>query len=122
MKKKSKNEAIVYFITMGLIVAVDLLTGVLCGFIASVALIAKRSKDMDVQELEKSTDKVTFKFSGKASFLQIPKISTILHDLEQKHITIDLKDMTYVDWAVEEQLASWRDIQSKRGIKAEIVK
>ena len=86
MIKKSKNEAIVYFVTMGLIVAVDLLTGVVCGFIVSVALIAKRSKDLEVQEVDKSSDKVTYKFSGKASFLQIPKISTILSDLEQKNV------------------------------------
>jgi len=120
--KKSKSEAVVYFVTMGLIVCVDLLTGVVAGFICSVALIARRSKELNLEKVESGEKEIKFTFKGQASFLQIPKISKALHGLTHRSVTIDLKNLNYLDWAVEEQLNSWKDIQSQRGMNVSIVR
>tara|TARA_B100000925_G_scaffold38262_1_gene25053 strand:+ start:9928 stop:11382 length:1455 start_codon:yes stop_codon:yes gene_type:complete len=120
--KKSKTEAIVYFVTMGLIVCVDLLTGVVAGFICSIFLIAKMPKNLELEKVDSGENGVEFKLKGQASFLQIPKISKVLEELTQKSVTIDMKGLSYVDWAVEEQIQSWKKIQEQRGTKVSLNK
>jgi MFS superfamily sulfate permease-like transporter len=114
--QKSKTEAVVYFITMGLVVCVNLLTGVLVGFVCSLFLIAKKPSRLGLETVETSTDKVEFKLSDQASFVSIPKISKALGRLKKGSITIDLKSLTYIDWAVEEQINSWKKTQEQRGL------
>jgi MFS superfamily sulfate permease-like transporter len=121
--KKSKYEAVVYFVTMGLIVSIDLLTGVVVGFLASVALIAKRSKNLKVEALEddQNAEIIHLKLKGEASFLQIPKITKLLSETEKKNITVDCQELEYLDWAMEEQLKNWEEVQEQRGVKAKVL-
>lgn len=120
--QKSKSEALIYFVTFGLIVTVDLLTGVVAGFITSVFVLAHKLQSLEIEVLEHD-EEVTIHLKGTASFLNVPKISEQLSKGKlDKKVTICLKNLNYMDWAVEEQIHQWKDIHEKSGGKAEIRK
>jgi MFS superfamily sulfate permease-like transporter len=119
--KRSKAEALIYFVTFGLIVSVDLLTGVIVGFLTSVAVLVHKLHSLEVHRVENEND-ITVSFKGTASFLQVPKISMHLSNVPtNKSVTLHLGGLNYLDWAVEEQLTAWKDIQVKKGIDAQII-
>ena len=64
---------------------------------------------------------IHLKLKGEASFLQIPKITKLLSETEKKSITVDCQDLEYLDWAMEEQLKNWEEIQEQRGVKAKVL-
>lgn len=119
--KKSKSEAIIYFTTLILIVAIDLLTGVVVGFIFSIALLAKKSKDLIVETNSKE-NKFTLKLSGEASFMQIPRMSIVFSQIKtEKQVDINTTALTSKDWAFEENI-NQKIIELKaRGIKASLI-
>ena len=123
--KKSKNEAIIYFVTFGLIVSVDLLTGVVAGFITSLFLLAKANKGLKIKE-NLNNGSAVFKLEGNASFLQIPKISNLIYNPKflngLSSVTLDISNLKYIDWAVEEQLESYKILQEKNGVPTSIQK
>jgi len=119
--KKSKSEAIIYFVTLSLIVSVDLLTGVVVGFIFSIALLAKRSKKLKVETVTKE-NKFTLKLSGEASFMQIPRMSLVFAEIEKEnHVVINTQDLTSKDWAFEENINQKLMELEARGIKTNLV-
>ena len=67
--KKSKAEAAIYFVTLSLIVAVDLLTGVVIGFVCSLFLLAKRSKHLVVKTTSEN-DSMTLSLEAKLHFFK----------------------------------------------------
>ena len=118
--KKNKSEALIYFVTFGLIVAVDLLTGVVAGFVVSVFVLAHKLQSLEIEMIEHE-DEVQIQLKGNATFLNVPKISQHLSNGKtDKKVTVCLKDLSYIDWAVEEQINQWKDIHEKSGGKAEI--
>lgn len=119
--KKSKAEALIYGVTLFTIVSVDLLTGVVLGFITSVAVLIHKLQSLEIEKQE-SEEEVKITFRGSASFLQIPKISSSLPETSQKSkkVVVDLSPLNYMDWAVEEQINSWKEIASKKGNVIEI--
>lgn len=118
--KKNKSEALIYFVTFGLIVTVDLLTGVVAGFITSVFVLAHKLQSLEIEMIEHE-DEVRIHLKGNASFLNVPKISEHLSNGQtDKKVTVCLKDLSYMDWAVEEQINQWKDIHEKSGGEAEI--
>ncbi len=119
--KKSKTEAAVYFVTLALIVSVDLLTGVVIGFIASLFLIAKLPKKFQA-ETKSDENEMTVNLSGEASFLQIPGFSKLFRELGgTKQITINTKGLTSKDWAFEENLEQKAMELETSGIKTKII-
>lgn len=119
--KKSKSEAAIFFVTFGLIVSVDLLTGVVVGFVTSVAVLLHKLHQIEVHRHE-TEEEVTLTFKGTASFLQVPVISKSLpNELNGKTVTLNLDQLDYIDWAVEEQLKSWKEQHEKQGAKLRLV-
>lgn len=117
---KGKSETFVYVITFVLIVSVDLLTGVVVGFLTSIAFLTYQLVNLDVHTTE-SNDKTHIKLKGTASFLHVPKISDSLKVASKtQNVVIDVEELRYLDWAVEDQLISWVDIQKGLGYKVEL--
>lgn len=120
--KKNKSEALIYFVTFGLIVTVDLLTGVIAGFVTSVFVLAHKLQKLEVEKNELE-DKIILAFKGTASFLHVPKISEEFSthvQSNEKLVVVDLDQLSYMDWAVEEQVNQWKDLFTKAGGKVEI--
>lgn len=119
--KKSKSETIIYFVTLSLIVSVDLLTGVVIGFICSVALLAKRSKNLIVETSSKE-NKFTLTLAGEASFMQIPRMANIFSEIEnEKHVEINTSGLTSKDWAFEENIEQKVMELEAQGIKTDLI-
>ena len=118
--KKNKSEALIYFVTFGLIVGVDLLTGVVAGFVVSVFVLAHKLQSLEIEMIEHD-DEIKIHLRGNASFLNVPKISKHLaNGSTDKKVTVCLKDLSYIDWAVEEQITQWKDLHEKSGGTAEV--
>lgn len=120
--KKSRNEAIVFTITFILIVSVDLLTGVIVGFVASLAVLAFRLSRLEIEKIENDHE-IRIRFSGRASFLQVPQVSDALsQDSGDKKFIVDLTNLQFMDLAIEEQIDSWKIEQEKTGTPNEIIR
>jgi MFS superfamily sulfate permease-like transporter len=119
--RKSRSESIIYFVTLSLIVSVDLLTGVVIGFICSIALLAKRSKNLQVKTTSER-NMFTLNLKGEASFMQIPRMTNIFTEIEaEKSVTIDTRELTSKDWAFEENIQQKCIELESRGIKTLLI-
>lgn len=119
--QKNKAEALIYFVTFGLIVTVDLLTGVVAGFVTSVFVLAHKLQNLEIEVTEKD-EEISIQLKGTASFLSVPKISEQLAKGKMdKKVTVCIKHLNYMDWAVEEQINQWKDIHEKSGGQAQIL-
>lgn len=119
--KKSKAEAGIYFVTFATIVSVDLLTGVILGFMTSIAVLVYKLQKLEIN-VEEKDNVVHVNFAGAASFLQVPQIDGMLSQAEKenKEIVVDVSNLKYMDWAVEEQINSWKDINEKKGNQVKV--
>ncbi|MDA8792074.1 SulP family inorganic anion transporter [Bacteriovoracaceae bacterium] len=119
---KSKTEFMVFLITFLLIISVDLLAGVVSGFIVSVIFTIKNLKSFELTT-EENGNKVDFIFKGTASFLHIPRIAKVLHNEGhmKKEVVLNIKNLTYKDWAIEEEISMWVDLRQKLGLTSDII-
>lgn len=115
--KANKREFSIFMVTFLFIVFTDLLTGVVAGFIFSIAILAFDLSKLDV-DTEENEESATLQLHGSASFLQVPKVARALTFSESKReITLDLRNLKYMDSAIEEQIEEWKKEQDKKGIK-----
>jgi MFS superfamily sulfate permease-like transporter len=103
------GEAAIYAVTVGTIVAVDLLTGVLAGVALSVLKLAYTFSHLAVRvEDDPDRRRAVLHFRGTATFISLPKLAaaleTVPHDREL-HVRLD--DLGYIDHACLELLLSW---------------
>lgn len=119
--KKSRSEALIYFTTLSLIVGVDLLTGVVVGFVVSLMALTYKLIGLEITH-DESEEEMKITLKGTASFLHVPKISNALKQADsKKKVVLSLDSLEYLDWAVEEQLSSWKEINTKQGRDTTIV-
>lgn len=84
-----KGEAMVFFITLVGIVATDLLTGVIVGYVVSVLVTRNVFSKLNI-EVVSGENQHTVELSGSASFLQLPKLAAAIESLP-------LKDQVMID-------------------------
>ena len=123
MYKESKTEFAVLAVTLGTIVAVDLLTGVIAGFVISVFVLALQNLDHSIIiDHEQGEQIITIK--GRASFLNLPSMSNNLQAIKHNGdpITIDVSGMDYMDTAVQEKLEDWQQKLEANGHRVKMIK
>jgi MFS superfamily sulfate permease-like transporter len=120
--QREKMEAIVYLISFSLIVSIDLLTGVVVGFVISVLMTVRNLKKLEFEKVDEG-NKVKLILKGTASFLHIPQLVEFLHhqDIQEKDVSLHLCHLEYSDWAVEEEIHSWTKLREKQGLESSIV-
>lgn len=117
----NRREFVIFAVTFTLIATVDLLTGVICGFITSVALLAAKLSRLEIEE-NHNGESSEIKLKGNASFLHVPKMGKVLHfEDHPTELTLNLQELTYIDQAIEEQIDDWKSQQAKNGVKVKIV-
>ena len=114
-----RGEVLVYLITMGTIVATDLLTGVLTGLGAAAVKLLWSATHLQVdRNVEGKTVRVVVR--GAATFLRLPRlartIETIPHGLE---VSVHL-EVSQIDHACLEMLQNWERQYRRLGGTAEI--
>jgi len=101
-----KEELMYMVATTIVVVAVDLLWGVIFGFaVAVVSNMIRGSRSIKAKaEVETSGDNVTLKLQGAHGFLNFVSMRGILDKLPPgKKLTIDYSDVTYMDHTVHER-------------------
>ena len=109
--KENRIEAGIFLITMVVIVAEDLLTGVVTGIVLSAVKLLARFSQLDVHVLKDdsaSERRTTIKLVGAATFIRLPKLASRLEKVDVgADLHIDVSEMDYIDRACMELLQSW---------------
>lgn len=116
------KTSIIFFVTFSLTIGVDLLVGVLAGFVTAILILVFDVLKFDLNIEEQGTNKV-LKFKGKLSFLDLPVISKKLagEDLSQfTNLEICLREVEYLDPAIDEHLSELKEKLEAKGHRIKI--
>lgn len=109
--KENRIEAGIFFITMAVIVAEDLLTGVVTGIVLSAVKLLARFSQLDVHvKKDGPADKcrTTIRLVGAATFIRLPKLASCLEKVDPgADLHVDVHEMDYIDRACMELLQNW---------------
>jgi len=108
MGRYGRSEVVIYFITVILIVSVDLLTGVLAGIAFSIAKLLYIFGHLDVKVTKGQGRRTDISLHGAATFLALPKLASAIESVpDDCELHIHLDGLAYVDHAVLDLLISW---------------
>lgn len=111
LAKRGWTEVAIYVATAGMIVATDLLIGVLVGIGLSIAKLIYIFARLEV-ELEESTDHVRWELHlrGSATFLRLPKLAEALERVPANaELHVDVSQLDYIDAACLDLLDNWAE-------------
>jgi MFS superfamily sulfate permease-like transporter len=99
--KENRTEALVFVITAGTIVGMDLLAGVVTGLLVSMFVLLIRFSHLEVTRAEPTAGEVVLNFSGAATFIRLPVIAKELDALPQGlRVKLNLEAVQLIDHAV----------------------
>lgn len=107
--KVSKPDGVICLITLGLVVGVDLLTGVVVGIACTAArlLYTFARLDIDTEEIP-GENRTNLNLRGAATFLALPRLTEVLDQVSPTtELHVSLKNLTYVDHSCLEQFINW---------------
>ncbi|WP_315855043.1 SulP family inorganic anion transporter [Chenggangzhangella methanolivorans] len=110
--------AAVWAATLILVVAVDLLTGVLVGLaLAMVEIVPHlRKRYLVVHTGEEKDGSVSVRLAGSATFLQLPQLEKALADVPAgTDVKLETRRLDYIDHTTREMLTEWADRRSNGG-------
>ena len=105
----------IYAVTLVVIVAEDLLTGIVCGLLLSLVSIVYSMTHLviDVQRID---DSVVANLEGAATFLRLPKLIDQLEQLpEDLHVHVHVAKLNYIDHACLDAIAAWEKQRQGKG-------
>lgn len=101
-----KSEAAIYIITIGGVVFINLLAGVVIGFGLSIIRLLWQVHSGQVEHIENDNES-KFIFHGEFSFMNLPRIAHILESKTLgKKLVLDMSHVVYMDHAIEELIES----------------
>ncbi len=102
-----KFEVLVYFVTLGTVVATNLLEGVIAGTVLSLAHLLYTLSNLKGESREEG-GVVKLHLKGSATFLSLPKLVTIMERQPLgRDLHISVEDLSYIDHSCLELLHSW---------------
>ncbi len=113
----SKSEVVIYGITVATIVAVDLLSGIIAGLVASALKLLYTFSHLEAR-LEVDEEKRTARLSleGAATFIRLPKLASVLEEVPPDvELHVDFEHLTYIDHACLDLLLDWAKQHEKTG-------
>lgn len=116
------KTSLIFFSTFTLTVTVDLLAGVVAGFVVAVGILVFDVLKFDLEIMQQGENKV-LKFKGKLSFLDLPVISKKLagENLEDlTNLEICLQEVEYLDPAIYQHFSDLKDKLEAQGLNIEI--
>jgi MFS superfamily sulfate permease-like transporter len=115
--------ALIWAVTLVLVVAEDLLTGVLVGIALSMIELLPnfRRLRLRVDEHEQIEGRSTLTLSGAATFVALPKLSARLEALPSKGpVSLDLTHCSAIDHTCSELLKDWLQRRRAGGGQVEV--
>lgn len=107
--KYGQSEVAIYAITLGAIVTIDLLTGVLIGIGLSVAKLLYIFSHLEIRVADDPVgNRTEISLKGAATFLSLPLIAAALDDVRpDTELHVHLEGLDYTDHACLELLMNW---------------
>ncbi|NOX58089.1 MAG: SulP family inorganic anion transporter [Planctomycetes bacterium] len=107
--KYGKSELAIYIVTLGTIVSVDLLTGVLAGIALSIAKLIYVFSRLKIRvDVDKDTNRAVMHLNGAATFLRLPLFATALEGVpSNSELHVHFENLAYIDHACLDLLMSW---------------
>lgn len=125
VKVKSYNKTSWIFATTFIItITVDLLIGVIAGFLVAIFELLYEVLKNDLVVEEEYGNKI-LKFTGKLSFLDLPVLDKKLKEHgtgQESNLEICLKEVQYLDAAIIEHIDQWAKRLEEKGVNVEIKK
>jgi MFS superfamily sulfate permease-like transporter len=112
-----KQELAIYFATLVGVVAIDLLTGVIVGFVLATAKLVYTFSHLDIRrEQNAETGRVDLWMTGSATFFSIPQLGQALESSPfGSEVHIHVEKLDYIDHACLEMLSSWEKLHQSTG-------
>jgi MFS superfamily sulfate permease-like transporter len=117
LRKYGWGEVVIYLATLTMIVATDLLTGVLVGVgLSAVKLLYTFSHLEAGIENDPQSNRSVLALQGAATFLRLPVLATTLQKVPANaELHVDLQRLDYIDHACIDLLMSWAKQHEKTG-------
>ena len=115
--------AMIWAATFVMVVATDLLTGVLVGMGLTLLELIPNLKKMrlSVSQRELGPDESEIRLEGAATFIQLPKIAKVLDGAPNNgRVKLDTRGLTSLDHTVAEALSDWLKGKARAGVKVEL--
>ncbi len=112
-----KSEVVIYAITVATIVAVDLLSGIIAGLIASALKLLYTFSHLETR-LEVDQEKRTARLylEGAATFIRLPKLAAALEEVPPDvELHVDFEHLSYIDHACLDLLMDWAKQHEQTG-------
>jgi MFS superfamily sulfate permease-like transporter len=112
MWQQERTEAVIFLITLGVIVVQDLLVGVATGFVLSAIKLLVRFTRLDVRLIPMTSttgeEGTTVRIAGAATFLRLPVLAKKLEEVPSEgDVQINTDRLVYIDEACTELLQDW---------------
>lgn len=109
LRRYGTAELATYFLTLGAIIATDLLKGVLVGLSVAVARLLFRLSRLDVEVVdEPGTQTTRLHLRGAATFLRLSDLSDVLNGIPaDRHLQVHFDQLDTIDHSILELLQGW---------------
>ncbi|WP_421682901.1 SulP family inorganic anion transporter [Stutzerimonas urumqiensis] len=108
LRRYGRMPVAIYLITTLMIVATDLLTGVLTGFALTLVKLAWGASRLKISVRPHGEREAELRLAGTATFLQVPRLArTLARIAPDTHLRVPLDRLTYIDHACLELLEDW---------------
>lgn len=122
--KNYNKTSIIFFVTFILTISVDLLIGVVAGFLVAIFILLFDVLKYDLKVEDRKGNKV-LKFTGKLSFLDLPVLNKELlehTDSNPTNFEVCLREVQYLDPAIHKKFESLKKKLEEQGHSVEIKK
>jgi MFS superfamily sulfate permease-like transporter len=112
-----RQELAIYFVTLIGVVAIDLLTGVILGFVLATLKLVYTFSHLSIEVThDAETNRSDVWMTGSATFFSIPQLSGALENAPRgAEVHIHVEKLDYIDHACLEMLASWEKLHHSTG-------
>ena len=112
-----RQELAIYFVTLIGVVAIDLLTGVVLGFVLATLKLVYTFSHLSIKVThDAETNRSDVWMTGSATFFSIPQLSSALENAPRgAEVHIHVEKLDYIDHACLEMLASWEKLHHSTG-------
>ena len=109
LKKYGWGEVAIYFVTLGMIVCTDLLTGVLTGIGLSAVKLLHTFSRLDVQlDVDMEQHIAILTLEGAATFIRLPLLAAVLERVpDDVELHVDFEHLNHIDHACLDLLMNW---------------
>jgi MFS superfamily sulfate permease-like transporter len=107
--KYGRGEVLIYFVTVIMIVATNLLEGVLVGLGLSLIKLLYAFSHLQVEKEENlAENRVDLRLKGAATLIRLPKLAAVLESLKPgSNVHVHIGELDYIDHACLDLLSNW---------------